>query len=407
MMRPAYRGRQPARTYVGIRAMMIGLKPLKMVVTLAVLAIVPEVSWAAGFRDTLTAWADRLDAAAATAEAAPPVTATRIGSGTALKKGVDGDRVTQLVQRLTELGYMKPEQQTVLFDDTVDAAVRAFQLSQNLKADGVVGGATRIALNRTPADSVRSMRQSAASMRGLLASMPDSVLLVNLPSQTVTLVRDNAEVMTMRSVVGRPSRETPLLQDRITHIIVNPTWTVPPTVLKEDKLPILRARGTPGISNATVYLDGEPVPPEVVDWTQVTPGRVRIVQQPGDHNALGRFRFNLTNPYNIYLHGTNEPRMFDRDLRTVSSGCVRLQDARSLAEVLLAEVNVTPQRIDALLAKGTTEWIKVKPLEVRFVYWTATVAPDDSIQLHPDVYDMVEDTPQRAAAATVSPRPGA
>lgn len=380
-----------------------GLRPWVVAMALTAMTVLPVPSWAAGFRDTLAGWAERLDTAAATAEAAPAVPATRVGGGASLKKGMDGDRVVQLTRRLTELGYLAAEQQTGVFDDAADAAVRAFQLSQNLTADGVVGGATRTALNRTPADAARSMRQSAASMRSLLASMPDSVLLVNLPSQMVTLVRDNTEVMTMRSVVGRPSRETPLLKDRITHIIVNPTWTVPPTVLKEDKLPILRARGTPGISNAIVYLDGEPVPPEVVDWTQVTPGRVRIVQQPGDHNALGRFRFNLTNPDNIYLHGTNEPRLFDRDLRTVSSGCVRLQDARALAEVLLAEVNVTPQRIDAILAKGTTEWIKVKPLEVRFVYWTSTVAQDGSIQLHPDVYDMVDDGPQ-AAARTTAPQ---
>lgn len=391
-----------ARTQVGNTSMMKGLKPWVVAMTLAVLAMGPAPSWAAGFRDTLASWADTLDAAATTAEAAPAVTATRVTPGMALKKGGQGERVLLLTQRLTELGYLTAEQQTVGFDDAVDAAVRAFQLSQNLKADGVVGAATRVALNRTPADSARSMRQSAAAMRSLLATMPDSVLLVNLPSQMVTLVRDDAEVMSMRSVVGRPSRETPLLQDRITHIIINPTWTVPPTVLKEDKLPMLRSRGTPGISNATVYLDGEPVMPEVVDWTTVTPGRVRIVQQPGDHNALGRFRFNLTNPHNIYLHGTNEPRLFDRDLRTVSSGCVRLQDARALAEILLAEVNVTPRRIDAILARGEPEWIKVKPLEVRFVYWTATVAPDGSVQLHPDVYDMVDDASQRAAEAPLA-----
>jgi len=193
-------------------------------------------------------------------------------------------------------------------------------------------------------------------------------------------------------------RARPLLRDQITHVIVNPTWTVPPTVLKEDKLPLLRSRGTPGISNAVVYLDGEVVAPEIVDWSVVTPGRVRIVQQPGDHNALGRFRFNLTNPQNIYLHGTNEPRLFDRELRTISSGCVRLQDARLMAETLLAPQGIGTDRIERMLARGEPQWVKLeKPLPVRFTYWMATVDETGAIQLHPDVYDRVDETTPSSA----------
>ena len=343
------------------------------------------------FHVQLAAWADRLDARAAELEAQPVQPATRIGSGPLLKKGAEGERVERLAQRLIELGHLPPDLRAGRFDDAIDAAVRAFQVGLGLKADGKVGGGTRIALDRTPQEAARLMRQSAHAMRAFRETAPESVLIVNLPSQETTLVRGDRLELTMRSIVGRPERETPLLEDRITHIIVNPTWTVPPTVLKKDKLPNLRERGTTGIENAIVYLDGEPVLPETVDWKTVSPGRVRIVQQPGDWNALGRFRFNLTNPHNIYLHGTNEPRLFDRDIRTISSGCVRLQDARGLAELLLAEVGVTPQKIDDLLAKGEPQWIKVRSLPVRFVYWTATVASDGTIRLHPDVYDLGEE----------------
>ena len=343
------------------------------------------------FRATLAAWADRLDGRAGELEAQPEQPATRIGPGPLLKKGADGERVERLAERLIELGHLPPDRRGSVFDDAIDAAVRAFQVGQGLKVDGLVGGGTRLALDRTPQEAARLMRQSAQAMRAFREVAPDSVLFVNLPSQETTLVRNDRIEVTMRSIVGRPSRETPLLEDRLTHIIINPTWTVPPTVLKQDKLPNLRQRGTTGIENAVVYLDGEPVVPEMVDWTGVTPGRVRIVQQPGDWNALGRFRFNLTNPHNIYLHGTNEPWLFDRDIRAISSGCVRLQDARGLAELLLAEVGVTPQRVDDILAKGEPQWIKVRTLPVRFVYWMATVLPDGTIRLHPDVYDMVDE----------------
>jgi len=348
------------------------------------------------FRETLDVWIAKLDARAAELEAAPPVAVTRIGAGATLKKGESGERVGRLAARLAELGHLAPEPPRTVFDDTVDNAVRAFQLAQGLKPDGRVGDGTRRALDRTAQEAALMIRQSAASMRAARDAGLESVLYVNLPNQTVTLVRNDQLELTMRAVVGRPSRETPLLEDRITHIIVNPTWTVPPTVLKQDKLPLLRTKGTPGISNATVYLDGEPVPPEAVDWSQVSPGRVRIVQQPGDHNALGRFRFNLTNPHNIYLHGTNEPHLFDREVRTISSGCVRLKDARHLAELLLADVGITPQKIDAMLATGEPQWVKVRSLPVRFVYWTATVDADGVVRLHNDVYDMMDEV----AAAT-------
>ncbi|NYZ21196.1 L,D-transpeptidase family protein [Azospirillum oleiclasticum] len=346
----------------------------------------------------LSAWADRLDARAAELEAMAPVAITRVGPGGTLKKGASGERTSRLIQRLIELGYLTPEQRSASFDDLVDTAVRSFQTASNMTPDGLVGTGTQQALDRSPAEAAGIMRHTATSMRALRdEQLPDAVL-VNLPSQTVTLVRDSARVFDMRAVVGRPSRETPLLRDRITHVIVNPTWTVPPTVLKEDKLPMLRSRGTPGISNAVVYLDGEVVAPEIIDWSVVTPGRVRIVQQPGDHNALGRFRFNLTNPENIYLHGTNEPRLFDRELRTISSGCVRLQDARLMAETLLAPQGVTPDRIERMLARGEPQWVKLeKALPVRFTYWMATIDGSGTIRLHPDVYDRVEEAPPSSA----------
>ncbi|PWC79162.1 L,D-transpeptidase family protein [Azospirillum sp. TSH64] len=358
------------------------------------------------YRDTLTQWADRLDAAAVELDSAPVQTSTRIGEGGLMKLGSSGERVGRLAQRLAELGLLPADKVSEVFTVDVDRAVKAFQLAQRMKPDGLIGAGTRAALDRTPAEAAALMRQSAVAMRSFRDTAPDNILVVNLTNQTTTLVRGGEEELTMRAIVGRPSRETPLLTDRITHVIVNPTWTVPPTVLKEDKLPNLRAKGTPGIQNAIVYLDGQEVAPETVDWHDVTPGRVRIVQQPGDHNALGRFRFNLTNPYDIYLHGTNEPRLFARELRSISSGCVRLEDPRKLAELLLQGTSVTPERIDRLLSRQQPQWVKLAtPMPVQFVYWIATVEADGAVRLHPDIYDRLDDAP--AAVSVPAPLPGA
>ncbi|WP_391347696.1 L,D-transpeptidase family protein [Azospirillum sp. A23] len=358
------------------------------------------------YRDTLTQWADRLDAAAVELDQAPVQTSTRIGEGGLMKLGSSGERVGRLAQRLAELGLLPADKVSEVFTTDIDRAVKAFQLAQRMKPDGLIGAGTRAALDRTPAEAAALMRQSAVAMRSFRDTAPDNILVVNLTNQTTTLVRGGEEELTMRAIVGRPSRETPLLTDRITHVIVNPTWTVPPTVLKEDKLPNLRAKGTPGIQNAIVYLDGQEVAPESVDWHDVTPGRVRIVQQPGDHNALGRFRFNLTNPYDIYLHGTNEPRLFARELRSISSGCVRLEDPRKLAELLLQGTSVTPERIDRMLGKQQPQWVKLAaPMPVQFVYWIATVEADGAVRLHPDIYDRLDDAP--AAVSVPAPLSGA
>ena len=314
------------------------------------------------------------------------------------------DRVGRLSTRLIELGFLSKEQWTETFDDTLETAVRAFQLSEGLMQDGKVGEVTRQALDRTPKEAAKLMRGATASMRAFQASVPDTVLLVNLPSQTVTYIERGKLNFTMRAVVGRPSRQTPLLQDRVTSVTINPTWTVPPTVLVEDKLPVLRRKGNTGIKDAVVYLDGVEVVPESINWWQVSPERIRIVQKPGDDNALGRFRFNLTNGDGIFLHGTNDPRLFERDLRAASSGCVRLADARMVAETLLRAAKLDSAAIERQLESGKTKTVGLpNAVPVRFVYWTSTVESDGTVRVHPGIYD---DVPTSPSTATPPPTAG-
>lgn len=401
-------------------------------------------------------WAARLEQRAAEIEAAPKAKATRIGFGAVVKKGDGGlieavlpelgyptgspssqpndplavslepeapaairvrsplaDRVGRVARRLIELGHLPEDQWSESFDDRMEEAVRAFQTAVGLIPDGKVGEVTRQALDRTPAQTVALIRRAAASMRAAQPGIPDTVVLVNLPAQTVTLVDRGRTLFAMRAVVGRPSRKTPLLQDRITSVTINPTWTVPPTVLTEDKLPVLRKKGNTGIKNAVVYLDGNEVAPETVNWWSVDPGRIRIVQKPGDDNALGRFRFNLTNGDGIFLHGTNDPKLFDRDLRAASSGCVRLADARLMADTLLAAAKLAPPAIAQQLDSGETRTVRLPTaIPVRFVYWTASVDTDNTVRVHPDIYEdqtspapSVQNAPQSTPQMTLKPKP--
>ncbi len=314
------------------------------------------------------------------------------------------DRVGRLATRLIELGFLTQEQWTDSFDDTLETSVRAFQVAEGLMPDGKVGEATRQALDRTPKEAASLMRGAATSMRAVQATVPDTVLFVNLPSQTVTYIERGKLAFTMRAVVGRPSRQTPLLQDRVVSVTINPTWTVPPTVMAQDKLPNLRKKGNPGIKDAIVYLDGVEVAPESINWWSVSPERIRIVQRPGDDNALGRFRFNLTNGESIFLHGTNDPKLFERDMRAASSGCVRLADARMVAELLLRAAKMDPAAIDRQMETGKTKTVSLPTaVPVRFVYWTAMVEPEGTVRVHPGIYDDIPTASQPSNPPSAAP----
>jgi murein L,D-transpeptidase YcbB/YkuD len=252
---------------------------------------------AGGFDQELARWAAALETRLVTLESSPAeaMPVTPIPRGPVLKPGMADPRVIDLTRRLIELGYLEPGSERDVLDDLVMVAVQTFQTERDLNPDGKVGGATLAALNLTPAQEIASIRETLSRMTEFATTAPATLVLVNLPAQELYLVRNGETVMTMDTAVGSSARPTPLLTDTITHVIVNPTWTVPPTVMKQDKLPNLRRTGQPGIDHATVWLDGQVVDPAAVDWTGVSPWRVRITQSPGDHNALGRYRFNLTN----------------------------------------------------------------------------------------------------------------
>ncbi|NBC32767.1 MAG: L,D-transpeptidase family protein [Alphaproteobacteria bacterium] len=349
-------------------------------------------------------WIDRLrqEAASVSEELAAP--ATLVSAGYTLRQGAFGPRVAELRQRLAELGYeagadrgadtaadlgaeataVDPRRFTAALAQTVER----FQRDRGLFVDGLVGPQTLAELNRTPRDTIASLSWTIERMQELRTALPETVLLINIPSLEAKLVRDGEIVMDMEAAVGRPSRRTPLLVDEIVALVLNPRWTVPPTIMREDVLPRLRAEGSSGISYSTVMLDGEVVDPAEVDWSEVSPWQITVRQSAGNHNALGRYLFSLTNGQNIFVHDTNYHGVFQRPNRWVSSGCVRVSQARELAEYLATENGYTIAELDRALASGYTRGFRLdNPLPVYMTYWTATVGDDGDIAYHRDIYN--------------------
>lgn len=358
------------------------------------------------------AWIDRLESEAEALAEQMRQPATIVAGGYALREGSAGPRVAQLTARLGELGYDLPEaDRGSVFTAAVADAVEAFQEDRGLFIDGIVGPQTVGELNRTPEESLRALHWTIERLREARVDLPDRVLVINIPSTEATLIENGQIVMAMPAAVGRPTRRTPLLRDEIVNVTVNPSWSVPPTIMREDVMPRLRAGSDTGISSAAVWVDGQRVDPAAMDWSEVSPGQIWIRQSPGPHNALGRFVFWLTNDHNIFVHDTNAPYVFDRANRAVSSGCMRVADARRLAEYLLARNGHDVSELDGMLATTYTRVLELdEPLPVFVTYWTATVRPDDGrVVYHRDIYNLMRgyEPAERIARNEVEPVPGA
>jgi murein L,D-transpeptidase YcbB/YkuD len=264
-----------------------------------------------------------------------------------------------------------------LYDKALAEAVAAFQRDHGLKGDGVIGDDTRAALNvsaQARIDQLMANLERARWSPGRPAA--GRSVEVNIAGYWLRAYDGGQIALTMPVVVGRAERKTPLIETRITNVVVNPSWTVPPTILTHDILPRLE-------ENAD-YLSIRGL-----ERHALSDGRVRLVQPPGPGNPLGRYKFILPNPFDIYLHDSPESGKFRREVRTFSSGCVRVGDATSLAIFLLSDnPRFTPDRLADLVAAGTTRTITLdEPIPVSLVYKTAWLDTHDRLILGNDPYD--------------------
>jgi murein L,D-transpeptidase YcbB/YkuD len=194
----------------------------------------------------------------------------------------------------------------------------------------------------------------------------------------------------MRAVAGRVADHTPILQSTIRSIVFNPPWNVPATIAARELWP--KERANPG------YLAREDF---VVLHTQ--DGGVRLQQRAGPKSSLGQIKFDFDNRYGVYLHDTPSHSTFAKESRLVSHGCVRLDQPKALALMLLQDDPAwTPDRIEAVIADGQTQRVSLtRPTDVLIFYWTAFAGPDGVMNFRPDVYGWDRELLQRIAAQRV------
>ena len=317
----------------------------------------------------------------------------RVSPGETLRPGMVSARIPELRARLAasgDLAMVSTPADPFLFDAELEGAVRGFQLRHELLVDGLVGKRTLAALNVPVEARIDQLRVNLERARWVFRDLEPRFLLVNIARFRV-LLREGREVRwSTRAVVGRPYRQTPVFRATMTHIELNPSWTVPPTIFREDLLPQIRR--DPGVLERRrmrlFEWSGQEVDPWTVDWQQVSGTRPPyfIRQAPGPYNPLGRVKFMYPNPHQVYMHDTPERELFQRAERSFSSGCIRIQRPLELARILLEENAAEQQRLDAALGSGETVTISLpRPIPVLTLYGTA--APEDGrIHFAGDVY---------------------
>lgn len=347
----------------------------------------------------------------------------QVAPGPTLRAGDRDPRVVQLRERLRLEGDSTAAATVTeadIFDESLSAAVRGFQARHALAADGDVGPATLQELNVPVASRIDQLRLSLERVRWVAGDAPATYVVVNVAGFHVGYVREHRLAWQSRVVVGRAARQTPIFRGLMTYIELNPTWTVPPTILREDILPKLR-RDPDYLSRERItVLDraGRVVDPRSVDWTAYRRGvPYTLRQEPGPANALGRIKLMFPNPHAVYLHDTPARGLFDRPERTFSSGCIRVEDPLALAERVLDDPRWDRAALEAAIATGSTRRVTLPvPVPVLLVYLTAIAGPDGTVGFFRDVYGRdpsllaALDGPVRLVlpvrSAAAKPRPG-
>ncbi|MDX1810525.1 MAG: L,D-transpeptidase family protein [Gammaproteobacteria bacterium] len=326
---------------------------------------------------------------------------TKISHGPSLRIGDKGKRVKQVKQRLLEQGYltaMSVQSATMdVFDATMEAAVKHYQKNNGHIVDGVVGGATRRSLNRSIKYQIAEIKKNMERWRWIPRDLGKTYVQVNMAAYELQMVENNAEVLRMPVIVGKTEHATPSFIDTMEYLEFNPSWNVPPRIAKEDFLPKLQEDSSAFLkaNNLKVYngwnKKAKEVDPEKIDWSKYSSDRwfpFKLEQIPGAHNSLGRIKFMFPNKYRVYIHDTPDKKLFDRYVRTFSSGCVRVSEPKVLAEKILErEGSWSSDKIQQIIDEGETKKVELSHRwPVYLLYWTAWVDEDGMVNFRRDVY---------------------
>jgi murein L,D-transpeptidase YcbB/YkuD len=319
----------------------------------------------------------------------------QVASGQKLQPGMHDDRVPTIRRRLAVTDNYQPKGpgDSKSYDDHLVSAVKAFQARHHLEPDGVIGKTTINAMNVTVAERIKQIRVNLERTRWVIHDMPSSSVIIDIAGFSLQYYHDNQQVWTSKVMVGQPFHQTPIFRSAITYIVLNPTWTITPDIVKNETVPsIIKDPGYLAKQRLRVLdSSGNEVDPNTVPWGQYRgkyfPYTLR--QDSGKDNSLGLIKFLFPNPYHVYLHDTPSKSLFGRTQRAFSHGCIRVQNPLELGRLILTNDPGNPTtvaKMDQIIASGKTTTVILKqPLPIYLMYLTTNIR-EGKVMFKPDLY---------------------
>jgi L,D-transpeptidase YcbB len=310
-----------------------------------------------------------------------------------IKPGMNDPRIALIRERLKIIENLtfEPVNDTCAYDSVLVDVVKQFQHHSGLIADGIIGKKTLAALNTPIEKYIQKITINMERYRWLPHQLGEAYISVNIPDFHADVMVADTLVMRMKTIVGRPERKTPVLSSELRYLIINPTWTVPPTILKEDALPAIRRNINYLKRNnlKVVNRGGEEIDPYTLPWYKYNERNFpyQLVQEPGPSNSLGLIKFQFPNNHRVFLHDTNAHGLFAATNRALSSGCIRIEHPFVLANYLLSTTSWTNEKLNKVIASGKTQTITIPgQVSIHIFYFTAFVNEQNQIQFRNDMY---------------------
>ena len=323
-----------------------------------------------------------------------------IPEGPLLRPGEHDPAIPLVRERLAATGDLDSEilpDDPGLYDEALEIVVKEFQHRQGLEQDGIIGVATRNAMNIPVSYKIRRILINMERLRWISRDLGPLYVLVNIAGYRLSLFNDTWQVLEMPVIVGKHYRKTPVFSSYIKYIELNPYWNIPPSIAKKDILPKLKT--DPGyLSDHQIRVfdgwesDARELDPAQIHWTEITAGQMggfSLRQDPGPKNLLGRVKFVFPNRFSVYLHDTLSHNLFQRPERTFSSGCIRLSRPVELAAYLLGgkDSGWDETSIQEVINTGQRRIVKLKtPIPIHIVYLTVSTGPEGAVYFNWDVY---------------------
>src|SRR5262245_6868824 len=307
-----------------------------------------------------------------------------------LKPGQENAAIPLLAERLVATGDYagSTDGRDTIYGVELQEAVKRFQRRHGLEPDGAVGAGVVAQMNVPVEERIRQVALNLERWRWLPQTLGDRYVLVNIPEFRLEVWDHDRVPLSMRVVVGKKDTPTPIFTDDMTHLVFAPYWNVPSDIVRKETVPsVLRDPDFLNRTNMEVLdRDGNRVDPSTIDLDN--PAAYRFRQRPGASNSLGLVKFMFPNQFNVYLHDTPADSLFARATRSLSHGCVRLEEPAKLAQYVLADQpDWTPERIDEAMHSGQERTVKLtRPLPVYLGYWTARISDDGLLQFRRDIY---------------------